>query len=730
VSSHPLPGFGEADLSNCEREQIHLAGSIQPHGAMLVVREHDLCVIQASANARRLLSHDRELLGRSLSDIAGNIAACVRPHITDSLDTIPTAVRCRAGSPPAPYDCLIHRAPDGAGVVIELEPAGETVDVSGRVNKHLNDILSSTSLQTLCDDMAEVFKELAGYDRVMVYRFDEDGHGQVLSESREPQLDPYLGMRYPASDIPQIARRLYERNRVRMLADVEYTPVPLQPEMSPATGAALDMSHCFLRSMSPIHIQYLKNMGVGATLVVSLVVGGRLWGLVACHHYRRRIIGYELRGVCELLAEAYSTRIAALESFAESQSELAVRRLEQRLVEAIYRDGDWKTALFDKSHSLLKSLNASGAALLFEGEVLTAGEVPGTSQLWRLSAWLDEKPRPVEHYTKALAEEAPEFSDLKAVASGLLATSVSSSPGEYLLWFRKEQVQTVTWGGNPFKPVEVGDNPADLSPRRSFAQWHQLVKGTSEPWTPGDRAAAHLISQSVADVILQFRSVRMLILQEQLDTLSYQVRSSDNPVVIADSTGRILLGNESFERLLGPGRAHLEHINDLQGQLTEPEEARQRLTELLSQQRPWRGEVCLKRGVGPPLPVLVRADPVFSSPGRALGYVVLFNTLSEKKEAETARRRFQNGIVERHRFKTAQLDSASNLLYRNLMSPVLGNAQLAALEITDCVEPAHMPEMLESVQASVNRTAELLEQLIWHANRASKDETGRDGDAS
>jgi light-regulated signal transduction histidine kinase (bacteriophytochrome) len=165
---------------------------------------------------------------------------------------------------------------------------------------------------------------------------------------------------------------------VRLLADIQYQPEPLIPRLSPFTGEDLDMSLCFLRSVSPIHTQYLKNMGVGATLVVSLMVGGKLWGLVSCHHYSQRFMPFEMRAVCELLAEVIGTRITALESFTQGQAELSVRRLEQRMVESISRDGDWRSALFDGAQSLLLPLNATGAALLFEGQILTAGEVPAT----------------------------------------------------------------------------------------------------------------------------------------------------------------------------------------------------------------------------------------------------------------------------------------------------------------------------------------------------------------
>ena len=218
----------------------------------------------------------------------------------------------------------------------------------------------------------------------MVYRFDDEGHGEVFAERREPQLEPFLGNRYPASDIPQIARRLYERNRVRVLVDVDYAQVPLRPRLSPLTGRDLDMSLCFLRSMSPIHIQYLKNMGVGATLVASLMVGGRLWGLVSCHHYAPRCVHYEMRAVGELLAEAVATRIAALESFAQAQAELSVRRLEQRMMEAISRDGDWRSAAVRHARSPCCSRWAQAAPrCCSRARSLTAGEVPGTPRAAR-----------------------------------------------------------------------------------------------------------------------------------------------------------------------------------------------------------------------------------------------------------------------------------------------------------------------------------------------------------
>jgi chemotaxis family two-component system sensor kinase Cph1 len=717
LHSIATPAFGKADLSNCEREEIHLAGSIQPHGALLVVSEPDHRVIQASANAAEFLNL-KEVVGMALADLDGDLLFRILPHLDPTSQGMPIGVRCRIGTPSAEFDGLLHRPPAG-GLIIELERAGPSVDLSRQIARALDKIRSASSLRALCDETATLFQDRTGYDRVMVYRFDDEGHGEVFSERRKPDLEAYLGNRYPASDIPQMARRLYERTRVRVLVDVGYEPVPLRPRLSPLTGRDLDMSLCFLRSMSPIHLQYLKNMGVGATLVVSLVVGGKLWGLVACHHYEPRFIHFELRAVCELLAEAIATRIAALESFAQSQSELFVQRLEQRMIEAISREGDWRAAIFDSSQSILAPLGASGSALIYEGQVITTGEVPGTQQIRDIGAWLDGRPRTPVFATASLGIDVPEFAGIIKEASGIVVTTISDNPGEFLIWFRPERIRTVTWGGDPLSPVVIGDNPADLSPRRSFAQWHQLVEGTSEPWTPADLSAARLIGQSVADIVLQSRAVRTLIAQDQLEQFSRHVRVSGQPVIIADVDGKILLVNEAFRSLLPAENLTLQRLDDLASAFHQPDDFRWNLGELLAHRRGWRGELLLRSEGNREKPLLIRADPVQPSRDRVLGFVLIFSDLTDRKAAESARSRFQEGIIQSHRINSVRLDSKTDLVYQNLLSSVVENAQLAALEITYGVETGRIAEMLESVRNSTLRTAEVLEHLIWHSSRTS-----------
>jgi PAS domain-containing protein len=291
---------------------------------------------------------------------------------------------------------------------------------------------------------------------------------------------------------------------------------------------------------------------------------------------------------------------------------------------------------------------------------------------------------------------------LTQIASGLLAVPISTTPGEYLVWLRPERVRTVTWGGNPFKPIAPSDDPKTLSPRRSFAQWHQLVEATSDAWNEADLGAARLIGDSVSDVIMQFRAVRMLFAQDQLDQVRKQVQLAHQAVVIADIEGRILKMNAAFTALLPRLVRAPQKISDLVPLIIDPADAQGRIQDLLLHRRAWHGEVSMSGPGNAPTPLLVRADPVFTSPERTLGFVLLFTDLTERKAAETARRRFQEGVL----------------------TKIVENAQLTALEITDRVDTVRMPEMLEAVRASVARTAEVLRYLVWHATRWAKDRKG------
>lgn len=716
----PAPAFGTADLSNCEREQIHYAGAIQPHGALLLLSEPDLTMVQISANAAAFLGLTTSPLGQPIASLGGTLARSLAAHLTEPLDSQPLSLRATLGPRPDPLQALIHR-PAGGGLLIELEAPGqdeaEDRPIAAQLETALQTILVSAAVPNLADEAARFVKKLTGYDRVMVYQFDQEGHGQVFAEQCERDLEPYLGNRYPATDIPHIARRLYERHRVRLIVDVNFQPITLIPPVSPISNAPLDMSLCALRASSPIHNQYLQNMGVRATLVMSLMVEGRLWGLIACHHYAPYFVPFKIRAACELLAEAIATRIAALQSFTAAQAELSARRLEQRMVETLAREGRWKNALFDNPKALLHPTRASGTALLLDGEVTTAGDVPATQDIRAIAAWLDAEctAAPDDHapiMTDRLGTACKALASIAEIASGVLAMPITASPGAYLIWVRPEEVRTVTWGGDPTKPVTMGDHPADLSPRRSFAQWHQVMRGQSEPWTEADIAAAKLIGNMVSDVVLQSRSVRLLIAQDQLDRLRQDVAASNQPVIITDIAGEILLINQACARLIGETNQPLGSLVDLPSLFVEPKLLAERLQALQKLHLSWRSENALRRANSGTTPVQIRADPIFAAADRILGYVLMLTDLTDQKAASAARRHFQDGVIEQNREAGDLITTTSGLSYQNLLRAVVENAQLAGLEITDRIDPTRMPEKLLAVRDSVRRAAILLKNLL------------------
>ncbi len=714
------PPFGHADLTNCERELIHLAGSVQPHGVLLVLREPDLVIVQASANASALFGLPVErLLNRALAALGGNLETRVRQLADADTLAAPQPLQChvlRAGQRCA-LEVTAHRHP-GGGLVVEIEPLEPLLDEFETVGDHdallmsqlaegVQRISNASSIGVLADLAVKTFRDITGYDRVMVYKFDPDGHGKIIAEARDPRLDSLLGHRYPASDIPQRARQLYIRNRVRVLVDAHYKPAPLVPTLLPLTGQDLDMSLCHLRSMSPLHMQYLQNMGVTATLVASLVRDGRLWGLVAAHHYTPRKLRYAVRAASELLAEVISTRIAAIENYAHAQVAILVRRLEQRLIEATSTEGDWRLALFRNPRTLLQPLEASGAALFHDGEILTSGEVPSTPELRGLLDWIDQKYVDAPFESSSVGSANPLLASLTPVASGVLAVKLSTSRPDYLVWFRKEQLQSVTWAGDP-KKVVIGNDPLELSPRRSFAAWSEIVRGTALPWSGAELALARAIGTALIDIILQVHAVRLLIAEHQLAQTRATVQSSTEPVAIADAGGRLLLPNAAFLRLVGRSDAELGHLSDIAALFTQPEFVRLTLAGLRTAHQPWRGELALARADGAALPVLVRAEVVPGRDGAVLGFIMIAIDLSDTKRADAARQHLEQSL------SIAPAARETDLV----VNAILTNASLAAMDIADGPGGPAVAPLLEELEISTQRATALYGQIRSFVSKA------------
>ena len=723
------PPFGTADLTNCERELIHLAGSTQPHGLLLVLREAGLQVVQVTANVEAILGVPaQQLLERPVAVFGGDLEARLRELLVATELAEPVPLRCfaRCGLRDRELEGMVHRIA-GGGVVVELEPIDGLDAGPGspeRVGADHDALMAQLALGVqrfndastvgvLADAVVKTVRDMTGYDRVMVYKFDPDGHGKIIAEARHPKLDSLLGHHYPASDIPQRARELYLRTRVRVLVDSHYVPAPLVPARLSLTGGELDMSLCYLRSMSPLHTQYLMNMGVTATLVVSLVREGRLWGLIAAHHYQPRNLRHAVRAAAELLGSVASTRITAIENYALAQVAVLVRRLEQRLVEATSTEGDWRIALFRNPRSLLQPLEATGAALFHDGEVLTTGEVPSTPELRALLQWVEgEGSAGNEPFAcSAVARENPSLASLTPVASGVLAVKLSTTRPDYLMWFRKEQLLTVNWAGDPTKPV-VGNDPLELSPRRSFAVWSEIVRDTGLPWTGAEVALARAIGSALVDIILQVHAVRLLVAEHQIAQTRATLHSSNEPVVISNAQGGALLSNQAFARLVGWPAAEFHDLEGLAALFTQRDAVGRMLSSLRESRQPWRGELTLRRDGRTALPVNLRGEVVSGRDGAVLGFILILTDLSEAKRTEAARAHFEQSLSQVAVGQVGERSEArSQLESDEVLGAILTNASLAAMDIADAAVGPSVAPLLEELEASTQRATTLYAQI-------------------
>jgi chemotaxis family two-component system sensor kinase Cph1 len=712
------PAFGQADLTNCERELIHLAGSVQPHGLLLALREPELRIMLTSANVLAHLGQPGEaLLRQSVSELGGDVRDRITELRAQAADlTEPAPLRCRlqVGAELRDFEGTMHRV-NGSVLLVEIEPVGaahihhDTVDIPGAALREMlgaavHRFSAASAIGTLADSAVRCFRDMLGYDRVMVYKFDPDGHGKIIAEARDPRLESLLGHHYPASDIPQRARELYLRNRLRVLVDVHYEPSPLMPRRLPGTAEDLDMSMCQLRSMSPLHLQYLKNMGVTATLVVSLVREGRLWGLIACHHYSPRNLRFAVRAAADLLAEVMATRIAAIENYAYAQVAIQVRRLEQRLVEATSTEGDWRLALFRNPRTVLQPLEATGAALFHDGELLTIGETPSTAELRALLRWIDEKAVDGQFSCSSVARANPALDSLTPTASGVLAVKLSESKPDYLIWFRKEQLQTVIWAGDPSKPM-VAKNPLELSPRSSFAAWSEIVRGTALPWSIGELAMGRAFGASLIDIIVQINAVRLLIAEHQLAQIRSTVAGSGEPVVIGDVNGRLLFANHAFDAM-----AKVESRADLSRLFTQPARVSKVLASLAEERRPWRGDLVLQLEGGAVLPVAVRAEVVPARDGSVLGFFLIIIDLTDIQRASEARKHLERSLsqaIDQGPSNGDEPPGADLGQPSDVMGAILANASLAAMDIADGSSAPTVAPLLQELEVSTRRAAQL-----------------------
>ena len=505
-NGNPIPDVVLSDPDQCAREPVHTIGQIQPHGVLFAISEPDLIVRQVSTNVLELLGMSPAVvLGHSFEAVLGaERFETFRSHLCggDALSANP--LRMRPGNSALEMDCVVHRQ-DGV-LIAELELLDgayslEPVNLDVHVRLPLSRMELATDIAQLSKLAAHEIRRLSGFDRVMVYRFDEEWNGEVIAEAMSPSPVSYFGLWFPASDIPPQARRLFLLNRLRAIVDVGATPVPIVPAISPVTGRALDLTYSGLRSAAPVHLEYLRNMGVQSSMTISIVVGQQLWGMIACHHASPRHLDSPTRSVCELIGKFLGSQVALRIDNAALQLRLTSRNLLHDHMAGIDASASRGCGDHLGDPGLLELFGADGlvsrvdGGLAFQG--ITATEevlLPVVDKLRQLSSRGIASSHMLSELDPGAAASASRVSG--ALFLALSEPGLAGESGDYLLFLRREFVETVTWAGNPDKSLST-DERGRLHPRTSFQSWRQTRRGRSRPWGELELESARFLREQL-----------------------------------------------------------------------------------------------------------------------------------------------------------------------------------------------------------------------------------------
>ena len=527
----------DLDLSNCDREPIHVPSAIQAHGVLLTCSD-DLTILQISQNSEVFLGKKpASLLGQPLSLLMGETQfAAIRSCLNGDFENVnPLRLSLEVQGESKVFEGIVHRA-DGA-IVMELElcatperdldlqelpltnlPAVSFFDFYKFVKTPIDRIQNTQTLAELADQTVAAIRALTGFDRVMLYRLDEDGSGHVIAENKIDGIGSFLGLHYPASDIPKQAIELYRLNLLRIIPDVSYEPVPLEPTINPLTGEPLDLSLSVLRSVSPMHTEYLGNMGVQASMSISILRDRQLWGLIACHHNTARQLSYETRTICEFLGQVIASEIGSKADAEDIGYKMQLQSAQTRFVNTIVSCQTLSDSFTQNPDDALDLVGATGAIFCERAQVTCFGSTPPETEIAELLAWIDlQIGEDAIYSTNTLVNDYPSFLPYKEVASGLLALRISRIQRTYLLWFRPEVIQTIDWGGEPSKIITVdADNQLRMTPRKSFELWKQTVQLQSLPWQACEIEAALELRIKIIGIVLQ-KADELALLNAELE---------------------------------------------------------------------------------------------------------------------------------------------------------------------------------------------------------------------
>lgn len=573
----------DVDLTNCDREPIHTPGSIQPHGCLLACARDGSLVLRYSDNAIEMLGLTANPIGTSLTDCFGaKFAHDVLNAAAKSAEPRrPGLLRSVRLTRDALFDVAVHTFK--GTLIVEFEPASDRSieDPLEIVRALIARSQSFTDISSLCRRIPRYLQALLGYDRVMIYQFAPDGSGKVIGEAKQSDLESFLGQHFPAADIPTQARILYLHNTIRIIANADGSKSSLTPRLD-LSGEPLDLSFAHLRSVSPIHLEYLRNMGVAASMSVSVIVDGALWGLIACHHYAPKALTMAQRVGAEVFGEFFSLHLTALHHQQRVETTMRVRRaLDELLAELSFHE-DLDDFLRDALPEFASLIRCDGVGLWMNGIWTPHRSVPPSAFIPRLARLASEGDPRGATAMHAISHHIPEAHAFAGDAAGMLSVPLSSTPRDFLFFFRREKVQTLEWAGDPHKTYTSGLHGDRLTPRQSFAIWKQVVNGQSDPWTEDERNTGNALLIGLREVILRNAEVlaserkkgevRQRILNDELNhrvknilaliksLVSHPVRPEINlDEFIKGLKGRILALSHAHDQVVrsdGGGRLH------------------------------------------------------------------------------------------------------------------------------------------------------------------------------
>ncbi|MCJ8166279.1 ATP-binding protein [Pontibacter sp. E15-1] len=515
------------DTTNCDTEPIHLIGRIQPHGFLLIFHPETLQVEQASQNIGQYLpALTEEVLGKPITALCqGDEAAALEHQLTLARKASPQLLQFHGKQ----FFGFLHAS--GKSMVLECEPltmvtGQQSLDHSLAFGHFQAELNALQSLSSQADLLVSFVQRILDYDRVMLYVFDQDWHGEVIAEKKVAEVRSYLHHHFPASDIPEPARALLTQKHIRQIPDVLAGSVEIVPYLNPNTGSPSGILQSELRNPSELHLEYLQNMGVHATLSFSIMVNNKLWGLVAGHHGKPRFTSYWSRLLCHLAALAFSNAVVASRERRDLQTLETLKRKEALLIRQVDACSDLFAGLLNQEEKVLHLTEGQGVAIYYNNTYASLGQTPDQENVMEIIDWLSQHNTESVFHTRELSRHMPAAASYSHTASGLLALAISPFNKEYVLFFKPEIMEKRVWAGNPDKPAASSD--LRVHPRQSFNQWEEIIKGKSLPWSLNDVDIAQILLKDISGLLYRNQANLLKDLNHELEASADELRTKNS----------------------------------------------------------------------------------------------------------------------------------------------------------------------------------------------------------